>query len=298
MLIGFGQPNDLAHVQLRSELSKKFGLFGKVPMWGGIKLHELYPPASTVLVRFLSMIGSINIYFALTMLLWTLNRDLVTAVLFCLSYFTLSPMLYTGRFPECFGYLCVVLAFFTPYPIAAGFWLGVAGLFHPLPLLFGSLIMFTRLNWVFYMVAFCVCGWWYIPFVWKIRKFGYLNEWRRDKIFGIYITSWSMLVNLLIFLFIPSLAWIGLIPWVFRYRLLGWKPYYLSDLIKDHPWLDGIKKSPIVIIQGTGRLLTIGNRIWASALYLLKKNIIVYNGLPATDATNIKLPKLKTCVIK
>ena len=304
-LIGFGRPNDFSHIVARTEFSRKFGLFSKVPVWGGIKLHEYYPPLSTILVRYFSMLGALIIYFILNFLVWTLYRNPLTAILFLISYLTLLPLLYTGRFAECFGYTFILMAFFAPNPVS-GIFLGIAALFHPLPLLIGSLILLLKFDVTAYLFAFLICGWWYVPFILKWKGFSYKRERRSDKIFGIYITSLSIIVNLFLFLFFPILAYVlaiacWVIPnpvyidknfkiriskkWRFNFMLLKSKPYFISDLIKELPFLDKIKNSPIVILQKGKQLLSTGTWAWASACYLLRRGIIVYNGLPATDAS-------------
>lgn len=280
-LVGFGKPNDLAHVVARVEFSKGYGLFGRLPVWGGMRLHELYPPASTVLVRALGMVNSLNLFFALNLIVWAYFTNIWTALLFTFSYFTFGSLLYTGRFPEWLGYLMVTLAFFTPFP---GIFLGLAGLFHPLALVFGSVILLTKFNILTYIIAFCVCGWWYVPFLLKMRKFSYLKEKRKDKIFGIYFTSLAMMGNLILFMFFPQFAPFSLIGWLWGVKYIRSKPYYISDLKGDLPFLDKIKDFNVAIVQKGKELLTVGSYAWASAAYLLKDYIIVYNGLPATDA--------------
>ena len=314
--MGFGGPNDFVHILARVEFSKKFGLFSKIPIWGGIKLHEYYPPLSTILVRYFSMFGSLILYFILNFIVWTLGRDPFTAILFLISYFTLLPLLYVGRLAECFGYIFVITAFFISNPTISGISLGIAALFHPLPLLFGSVILLSKFNILTYLFAFIVCAWWYIPFVLKVRKFSYAKEKRPDKIFGIYAVSLAMMGNLFLFLFFPFIGiilgllwWIPPIPlyvdrkslklkiskkkWKLNLRLLfERKPYFLSDFKKEFTILKKIKTSPVVISQKGKKLFSTGTWAWASAFYLLKRGIIVYNGLPATDvpADKIKIP--------
>lgn len=317
-LIGFGKPTDYATFVLRSKLSKRFGLFGKVPMWGGVRLHEYYPPLSTLLVRYFSMVGALSIYIAISFFIWTLNKGILTALLFLISYPSLMLLLYQGRFAELFGHTLVLFAFFTNNNILSGLFLGLAALSHPLPLIFGSMLLFNRLSFTPYLVAFLICGWWYIPFLIKRKKLAFLKDRRPDKVFGIYLSQWAFMVNVVLFLFSPlwisivSVLW-WLIPiyidesfkikinkegWKFNLGVLKRKPLFLSDLIHKIPILSEIKEN-IAMTQRGGYLST-GNWIWASASYLLDKDIIVCNGLPATEIPEDKLdipPEIKVVKI-
>lgn len=306
-LIGFGKPTDYATFVLRSKLSRRFGLFGKVPMWGDVRLHEYYPPLSTLLVRYFSMAGALSLCITLTLFVWILNKGILIALLFLISYFNVVPLLHQGRFAEVFGHTLVLWAYFTKNDIISGLFLGLAALSHPLPLIFGSVLLFNRLSFTQYLVTFLICGWWYIPFLIKRKKLAFLKERRPDKVFGIYVSQWAYMGNVILFLFFPlwinifSVLW-WLIPiyidesfkikiekkgWKFNLGLLKRKPFFLSDLIHKVPVLNEIKES-IVMIQRGGYLST-GNWVWASASYLLDKDIIVYNGLPATEIPEDKL---------
>lgn len=307
-LIGFGEPMDFATFVLRAKLSKKFGMFGRIPMWGNIRLHEYYPPVSTLMVRLFSMVGALIIYFALNFYIWTLNRGILIAFLFLVSYFHLLPALYIGRFAECFGYTLVLLAYFTKNDILSGIFLGIAALSHPLPLAFGSVVLISRLSFVPYLIAFLVYGWWYIPFIIKRRKLSFLKERRSDKVFGIYLGSWASMVNILLFLFFP--LWISILgdiwwflpiyidknfnvkitkeAWHFNFGLLKRRPFFLSQLPNAMRFLKNKINTTVAIVQKNGYLST-NTWTWACASYLLDKGVIVYNGLPATEVPTDKL---------
>ena len=306
-LIGFGKPMDFATFVLRAKLSKKFGMFGTIPMWGNIKLHEYYPPLSTLMVRLFSMTGSLLIYFVLNYYMWTVNKGVFVAFLFLISYFHLVPALYVGRFAECFGYTLVLFAYFTKNDILSGIFLGMAALSHPLPLAFGSVLLVTHLSFVPYVIAFLICGWWYVPFIIKRQRLPFLKEKRSDKVFGAYLHSWASMVNILLFIFFPpSISIFGVIWWLlpiyidkdfnvkitkdawdFTYELLKRKPLFLSQLPEKMHFLNKIKNT-VAIVQKNGYLST-NTHAWACAAYLLDRGVIIYNGLPATEVPADKL---------
>lgn len=304
-LIGFSQPNDLAAHLLRAKLARRFGVFGHTPIWGGVRLHEFYPPLSTVIIQKLGITGAVLFYFLLTSIVWSIGKGPITATLFLVSYFHLIPMLYMGRYTEFLGYTLVASAVFAKDGLISGILLGLAGLSHPVALLFGLAALALRLDVILFLVAFIICGWWYVPFVLKRRKLSFLKEKRPDKVFGVYLISYDSMVNMAFFLFSPSwmnifgvLLWLSPVSlkehfkpilgirYIYRrlrtYAIPLRKPFFISDLVRELPNLKNINDSPIAIIQQR-ELLSIGNWVWACACYLLDKNIIVYNGLPATE---------------
>jgi len=306
-LVGFGKPMDFATFVLRAKLSRKSGVFGRIPMWGNIRLHEYYPPLSTLIVRLLSMVGALTLYLVLNLYVWAFNKDLLLALLFLVSYFHLVPLLYVGRFAECFGYTLVILAYFTKNDILSGIFLGLAALSHPLPLAFGSVVLISHMSFIPYVTAFLVCGWWYIPFIVKRRKLSFLKERRSDKVFGVYLHSWASMVNILLFLFSPP--WISILgdiwwvlpvhidknfkvkiskeAWHFNFSLLKRKPFFLSQLPSKMHFLNELNGT-VAIVQKNGYLST-NTWAWACAAYLLDRDVVVYNGLPATEVPADKL---------
>jgi len=326
-LIGFNNfPNDFVNISLRAKLSKKYGFFGKIPMWGGVRLHQFYPPLSTILVRMFGLTGTLVFYFLFTSLIWMHFQGRLVVLLFLLSYYHLPILLYVGRLSEFLGYSFVALAFFIHNPILSGIALGLAGLCYPLPFLVGLFILLWRFQPLIYIFAFLVCGWWYIPFILDYKKLSFLKEKRKDKIFGLYYMQWASLLNFFVFILGPFwlkvFLGIGLwfLPVVWRYMVLPYdleirgyfpyikehlshfvyrKPFFLSDLLNLLPGLDKISEKTILIEQPDTEDIITNNKdkfrgslkqwIWASAAYLLDKGIIVYNGLPSTEVPNDKL---------
>ena len=127
-LIGLGSPNDFCNFVLRAGLARRYGIFGRIPMWGGMRLHLFYPPLSSLLVRFISMQGALLLYLVLTACVWGYYRGWLVAVLFLISFYHFQPLLKVGRFAEFLGYTFITLAFFTKSSIACGVLLGLAGL--------------------------------------------------------------------------------------------------------------------------------------------------------------------------
>ena len=279
-------------------------------MWGGIKLHEFYPPLATITVRYLSMLGALILSIGLSFILWTIHGGPMLSILFIISYFTLVPLLYVGRFAEFLGYTIFLGAFLTDNAILSGLLLGLAGLCHPLPLIFGSILLFSKFQIIPYVVAFITCSWWYIPFFLKRRRLPFLKENRPDKVLGIYLSSWALMLNTALFLFLPtwviifSVLW-WFVPvhisanfrlnlnrgsWRFTLGLLKRTPFFLPDLIKETPF-SKTTENPIIVSQKGGYFST-GNWVWAIASYMLDRGIIVYNGLPATEVPldNLNIP--------
>jgi len=311
-LIGFGQPNDLAAVVLRAKLMRIFGIFGTTPMWEGQRLHEFYPPLTSIVVGYLTMGGSMILYFLLTFVVWSQARGAPTAILFLISYFHFSPLIYVGRFPEAVGYLFLTLAYFAPNDLMSGFLMGIGALAHPLPALAGSVVLLTRHSMVLYLVEAIVCGWWYLPFILKRKKLAYLREKRGDKFLGIYFVSYGLMLNELAFLFMPSwIGILGLLWWLsplyidrnYRVRfaverirritgLVARKPFFVDDVILRMPILRNVT-GPCVIWQRSrtrkGHLSSVTNWVWAGACYLLERGVIVYNGLPETEVSRERL---------
>jgi hypothetical protein len=328
-LIGFTSPNDFCNFVLRAGLSRRYGLFGRIPMWGGVRLHAFYPVLSTIWVRFLTMQGALLLYFLLTAAVWAFYRGPLIALLFLISFYHFQPVFKVGRFAEFLGYTFIVLAFFTKDSVTSGILLGLAGLTYPLPFILGCIMLAFRLDWILFAVAFLVCGWWYIPFLAQRKKISFLQEKRNDKVLGLYITQCLSLINLVIFIFAP--VWVcfifGILLWflplsiktaplrttefinvkkVFRRmkEVLSLRPFLVTHLTKRLPGLEGINENTIVITQpnlSKGIVLEGENQfggslkhwVWASAVYLLGKNIIVYNGLPSTEipAANLGIPQ-------
>jgi len=309
-LVGFGRPNDLAAVVLRAKLARFYGIFGITPMWGGQRLHEFYPPLASVITRYFTMAGALTLYFLLCFATWGLGKDIITAVLFLVSFFHIVPTVYVGRFPEALGYLCLTMACFAPNDLVSGAFIGFAALSHPIPGVVGTLILATRGSVNLYLVEAIVCGWWYIPFFLKRKKLSYLYENRRDKILGIYVYSYMLMFNEIIFLFFPQLiGGFGLLWWFLpifidrhfrtqlgvkairrKFRYFFQKPFLVRDTEINIPILRHISE-PCIILQmrSKKKSLSEGNWIWAAACYLLEKGIILYNGLPATEVSRQRL---------
>lgn len=324
-LIGFVEPNDYCNFVLRAELCRRFGLFGRIPMWGGIRLHAFYPVFSSLLVRFLRMQGALLFYLGLTAWVWIYYRGPLIAILFLVSFYHFQPLFKVGRFAEFLGYTLITLAFFTKNSIICGILLGLAGLTYPLPFMLGCIILVFRLDIILFLLAFLVCGWWYIPFLAQRKGISFLQEKRNDKILGLYITQYLSLLNLLVFIFSPPwLCFIfGILLWflpvsikmssasltefislkvVFKRmkEVLALKPFLVSHLTRRLPGLEKIVEKTVVIAQpnlSKGIILEGENKfigslkhwVWASAVYLLQKEIIVYNGLPSTEVPAEKL---------
>ena len=276
-LLGFGRPNDFGNYLLRAKLSKQYGLFGMIPMWGGIRLHEFYPPVSTVIVRYLGMKWAFIAYVAAVAATWSIGRDTLTCLLFMISYHHFRPLIEAGRFSEFLGYLFVAGALFTQHSITAGVLLGLAGLCYPSPLFFGVVAVSYRFDWTLYVIALIVCGPWYAQFLWKSRRLSWLKEARRDKVFGLYVTQWAMMANVAVFAFGPMWAkilitvslWfapvsvqlqrgknrVSLSLSSLERRLkvfVAVKPFYSRDLLQRIPGLQGIDEPLILLSQGGG----------------------------------------------
>ncbi|MGD2200577.1 MAG: hypothetical protein PVJ38_02955 [Candidatus Bathyarchaeota archaeon] len=306
-LIGLGRVNDFSTFVLRAKLAKRFGMFGEIPMWGGIKLHQFYPPLSTILVRFLTMGGALLLYLTSTAIVWSLGRGIPFAALYLLSFFHVFHMLENGRFSEFLGYTLAVSAWFMDSGIYSGILYGLAALSHPLGFLVGGALLALKMDLMPFLVAFPLCGLWYTNFLFQREELSYLEEKRPDKILGIYVCSYLSMVNLLFFLFTPM--WLGilgtLIVWLLpvslkgnyrqprisltqieariRYFLGALKtPVYLSHLSNILPKIDDIGETP-VLINKDDYASSFNELVWASASYLLDRDIIVFNGLPATE---------------
>lgn len=314
-IIGFGRVNDFTNIVLRSKLSKKYGLFGEVPMWGGVKLHKYYPPLSTVITYLFNgdITGSLLIYFLLTASAMFILTDYVNTILFLVSFYHIVPLLHYGRYAELLGYGFVLFGLCFTNPIIAGIFLGLCGLTYPISFIFGLMLFLIRFNVNIYIVAFIVCGWWYVRLLMSLAKgerIRYLHEQRSDKIFGFYKISILSMVNILMFLFLPWQIYIfGVLIWVvpFNKKLkfslkfasdrlkyyIGMfsKPYRISDLLKALPKLDKISEKTVLISQNSKFITSLGLLIWGSACYLLDKGIIVYNGLPPTEIGRLEIPK-------
>jgi hypothetical protein len=328
-LIGLGSPSDFCNFALRAGLARRYGLFGRIPMWGGIRLHAFYPALSTLLVRFFTMQGALLLYLTFTAMVWAFCRGWLIAVLFLISFYHFQPLFKVGRFAEFLGYAFITLAFFTKNSIACGILLGLAGLTYPLPFMLGCVMLAFRPDLILFLIAFLVCGWWYIPFLWQRKKISFLQEKRNDKFLGLYITQYLSLINLVVFIFSP--------PWLcFIFGILLWflpvsikmtplraaefinvkkvlermkevlflKPFFVTQLKEKMPGLDKISEdvvvitqpnlSPGIILEGENQFAgSLKHWVWASAVYLLERNIIVYNGLPSTEvpAQNLEIPK-------
>ena len=96
-LIGFGRVNDFSTFVLRANLARRFGLFGEIPMWGGIKLHGFYPPFSTILVQLFTMRGALLLYIVSTFITWSYGRGPVFAALYLFSFFHVFHLLLLAR---------------------------------------------------------------------------------------------------------------------------------------------------------------------------------------------------------
>lgn len=324
-LLGFSRPNDFPIFSLRAKLSKKYGMFGKIPMWGGVRLHEFYPPLSTLFVRVFGLIGTLLVYLVLMSTVLYLNRDLIVSVLFLTSYFHLYSMFLAGRLSEHLGYCFVALAFFSANSVISGICLGLAGLCYPVPLMVGTLLLVFKLDGIALLIAFIVCGWWYIPFFLKKNRITFLSEKRADKFLGLYLMQWSSMFNLVIFLCAPEwtiitiwfLFWFlpiqfkyGVIPigpvslkYIFYrparllFKFIG--PFFAKDLIEKFPRIKDIKESPIIIKQPNlaPNILNTTDEIsgslavwiWACACYLIDRGVIVYNGIPSTEVPKERL---------
>lgn len=315
-LTGFSSPNDFSTFILRAKLAKRFGVFGQIPMWGGIKLHEFYPPLSTLVVGRATMIGALAIYFLLTFPALAVNKGVLTAVLFYLSYFHLVPLLHYGRYSEFLGYALIILAAFTGNPFVSGLLYGLGALSHPTSLIFGFLLLAPRLDIFVFITAFVVCGWWYVPFILKSRRLPFLEEERTDRLSGVYKISIASMINIVLFLFFPIHVFIfGVLWWlspitlkdsrkpVFDADILRRprhfygiirKPFFMSSLSREFPGLQGIREETILIEQ-EGYAGSIDQYwTWAVAGHMLDKGVIVYNGLPSTEVPkeNLRIVEL------
>ncbi|MEE8354951.1 MAG: hypothetical protein V3S09_03915 [Candidatus Bathyarchaeia archaeon] len=306
-LIGFGRVNDFSTFVLRANLARRFGLFGEIPMWGGIKLHGFYPPFSTILVQLLTMRGALLLYIVSTFITWSYGRGPVFAVLYLFSFFHVFHLLENGRFAEFLGYTLVVSAWFLNSGIFSGILFGFAAMSHPLGFMVGFPLMALKLDLTPFLVAFPVCGWWYTVFLIQRKRLSYLVEKRPDKFLGIYFASYLSIANLLLFLFAPlwlcAIVTIGV--WLLpvslggnyskptisfpqieariRYFIDAFRtPVYLSEIKEILPKLDDIEESP-VMIKEDDYASSFNELVWASATYLMDRGIVVYNGLPSTE---------------
>jgi len=236
MIIGFGCINDIVAHQLRVRLAKKYGLFGNVPMFGGFKLHELYPPATSIMLM-IPLQYLLPLYF----FLWScvFAPDFSLAGLYFCSFLHLWITLKVGRISESFGLLFVAAShlmriYVVPFSMEflSGFFLGIAGLFHPTAFLCGvalwgirilrNIVEMRLLSYPFtpelvrYYVtclipllsisAAAVMASWYVPFIRKRKQLPFLGEKRGDKLFGIYYTSYLSMINLAVFILLPKYA--------------------------------------------------------------------------------------------
>jgi len=325
-IIGFGRgPNDFANFLLRAELSRKYGLFGRIPMWGGVRLHEFYPPLATLVVRLLGMKLAVVLYFLLTSTVFTAYKGPLVCILYLLSFPHLVPMLYVGRYSEFLGYTLVAAAVFAQNSVLSGVFLGLAGLSYPVPLLLGIVVLAFRLDGLIFLVAFIVCGWWYVPFVLNRRKLSFFSDMRPDKVLGLYVMQWLSMINLGLFLFAPlTAALFGLFLWLLPFslrrsfipvrkrqkplklfsldyirrriaRLFPVKGFFISDLLDRMPGLRQLRDGQVLIKQPSfypdvldmkNQIIgSLGTWIWASAAYLAGRGVIVYNGLPSTEVS-------------
>jgi len=306
-LIGFGRVNDFSTFVLRSRLAKRFGLFGGIPMWGGIKLHEFYPPLSTILVQWLTMRGALLFYLLSTVIAWSYGRGPLFAGLYLISFFHVFHLLENGRFAEFLGYTLAISAWFLDSGMFSGILFGLAGMSHPLGFFTGFALMALKGDLTPFLIAFPLFGWWYTIFLIKRGKLSYLAEARPDKFLGIYFASYFSVANLLMFLFAPlwlcAIATVGI--WLLPVSLKGnyskptlsfpqiearmryfigalRKPVYLSMIGEMLPGLDGIEESP-VMLKEHDYASSFNELVWASAAYLLERDVVVYNGLPSTE---------------
>jgi hypothetical protein len=316
-LMGFNRPNDFAIFSLRAKLSRLYGLFGQVPAWGGTKLHEFYPPLSTIVVRIFGITAAVLLYLAVVSVTWSIYRGPLIAVLFLFSFCHFYTMMLAGRFSEYLGYYFVALAVFLKMNVLSGLFLGLAGLCYPVPLMLGGILLLSRLDVVPYLIAFVVCGWWYVPFFLKRRRLTFLKEKRADKVFGLYRVQWAGMVNVTVFMFCPE--WLAVIffagQWILEliilYRsyglaeaagrlklLLSVKPFWADDLVKRFPLINRIDEKVVILKDkpAGSNFLRMDDEIagslkiwvWACACYLIDKGIVVYNGLPSTEVPHEK----------
>ena len=275
------------------------------------------------------MQGALFLYLMLTAAVWSFCRGPLVAFLFLISFYHFQPVFKVGRFAEFLGYTFIALAFFIKNSIVCGILLGLAGLTYPLPFILGCIMLAFRLDPILFLVAFLVCGWWYIPFLAQRKGISFLQEKRNDKILGLYITQYLSLINLVVFIFSP--VWLcfvfGVLLWFLPVSIkmaplnpaefinvksvlkrmkgvLSLRPFFVSHLTRRMPGLEKVNEGIVVITQpnlSQGIILEGENQfigslkhwVWASAVYLLKKNVVVYNGLPSTEvpAANLGIPQ-------
>lgn len=301
-IIGFGEPSDLAGHLFRAKLAEKYGLFGKIPMWGGVKLHQFYPPLASVVINTFSLKLSLLLTIIYAFSIFSFYRGPLTGSLFVLSYFFFSSLVYCGRFPEVLGHLFIIHAFFSGNFVVSGLFLGLAGLTHPLAFMFGCLLLLSKLNPLIYLVAAPICGWWLLPFYKKRKEIGYLVEGERYGTFlSIYWLSWGTIINNLLFVLVPwpYAALIGIGCWATswqnnepRFKKLFSRPVFFNQTPKLYPSIRKIKEKQIVILPKSARRIpspSIWSGKWAIGNYLLNKGINVYNSFPETETPHSKL---------
>lgn len=312
-IIGFSEPNDLAGHLQRARLAKKFGLFAKIPMWGGVRLHQYYPPLSSIFINIFSLKISLLLAVIYAFSIFALYKNPLTGLFFIISYFFLSPLLYCGRFPEILGHLFIIHAFFSQKFYFSGLLLGLAGLTHPLSFLFGSLLLLLKFNFFIYLVAALICSWWMLPFFLRRKKVGYLAEREKYGTFlSVYWLSWATIFNNLIFIFfpLPLAGFFGVGCWFtswfdneMRIKKIKRKPVFLNQIPQLYPAVKKIKSAKIAILPKPERKVppsSIWAGRWAISSFLLDRGIAIYNGLPETETpySKIKIPKnIKICYI-
>ena len=312
-LIGFGRINDFSTFVLRADLARRFGLFGLLPMWGGIKLHEFYPPLSTMLVQLLTMRGALFLYLTSTFIAWSYGRGPLFAVLYIVSFFHVFHLLENGRFAEFLGYTLAISAWFLDSGMFSGIFFGLAAMSHPLGFITGFALMVLKWDLTPFLIAFPLCGWWYTFFLIRRKRLSYLVEERPDKFLGVYFASYFSMANLFLFLFAPlwlcTIVTVGI--WLLPVSLKGnyskptisfsqiearmryfietlRNPVYLSKIREILPGLDGIEESP-VMIKDHDYASSFNELVWASATYLMERDVVVYNGLPSTEVPRDRL---------
>lgn len=333
MILGFGLPNDFCAMLFRALLAKKYGIFGRVPCWNGVKLHRFYPPLTTLLVMNFNISGTLVLYFVLTALSWMILAGPITALLFTLSFFHVWITAKVGRLPESFSFLMIFIAFSSQlwFPF-----LTLAILFHPIGLIVGlplygyqflQTLMTGNLANILWYLGMLLCsiglsGFWLIPFLAGRRQLNFFGDKRHDKLLGVYFISYLSFFNMLFFMFVKdpifqaiffTVSSLGYLLFTklrskimfLRRRIVhvmedesNQKLFYrkfiytVDDIPEEFPKINTLNQQVMIVLTDNGDQFNVSYDLWtwACACYLLaKKNIVVFNGLAATEVPKDQL---------